>query len=233
MSGKDEQDRYASMLRHEQQAWQDGYVLLAGVDEAGRGPLAGPVAAAACILDPKRPVYGVNDSKKLSAAKRAKLYDQIIRQALSWHVVLIDEMEIDRRNILGATRLAMLQAVSGLDLRPDLLLVDAVNLDDAALPVWPIVRGDAQSVSIAAASILAKVTRDRKMEEYDRLYPGYGFARHKGYGTREHYEALLRLGPCPIHRRTFLRTLDQHAAARCLEEGSETVVPAGEKPVEP
>ncbi len=233
MSGKDEQDRYASMLRHEQQAWQDGYVLLAGVDEAGRGPLAGPVAAAACILDPQNPVYGVDDSKKLSAAKRAKLYDQIIRQALSWHVVLIDEMEIDRRNILGATRLAMQQAVSGLDLRPDLLLVDAVNLDDAALPVWPIVRGDAQSVSIAAASILAKVTRDRKMEEYDRLYPGYGFARHKGYGTREHYEALLRLGPCPIHRRTFLRTLDQHAAARCLEEGSETVFPAGEKTVLP
>ncbi len=202
--------RYERMLLHERQAWMAGYVCLAGLDEAGRGPLAGPVAAAACILDPDRPIYGLNDSKKLSPAARDALYDQITDQALGWSVSLVDAATIDRINILEATCQAMRQSVASLNRQPDLLLVDAVKLGGVPMAVRPIVRGDAESVSIAAASILAKVTRDRLMLEYDRQYPVYGFAGHKGYGTRAHYDALLRHGPCPLHRLTFLKTLEAH-----------------------
>jgi ribonuclease HII len=202
--------RYEKMLAWEQKAQLEGFSVLAGVDEAGRGPLAGPVAAAACVLNPEHRILGLNDSKKLTAARRRHLYEEITASALSWHVALVDAPVIDQINIYQATCQAMRQAIAELGIRPDLLLIDAVRLEGVAVPVWPIIRGDAESVSIAAASILAKVTRDQLMDEYDRIYPEYGFARHKGYGTKEHYAALLKFGPCPIHRMTYLKNLDSH-----------------------
>ncbi len=198
---------YEQMSCFETEARDNGHIRIAGVDEAGRGPLAGPVVAAACILSPDCPILGVNDSKKLSPARREALYQAITQNALSYCVALIEPDEIDRINILQATIRAMRLAVSGLHLTPDLLLVDALNLPDVSMHVQAIIKGDAKSVSIAAASILAKVTRDRLMDAYDVLYPGYGFIRHKGYGTPEHYAAIDRLGITPIHRLTFLKKL--------------------------
>ena len=205
-----DQERYALLNDYENQARQAGYQAIAGVDEAGRGPLAGPVAAAAVILDPDRPILGLNDSKKLSEMKRESLCNQIQAQALAWSVVLVDAAEIDRINILQATKQAMRQAIAGLSLTPDLLLIDAVELDQIRGDVWPIIKGDAKSNSIAAASILAKVTRDRLMHQLDTVYPGYGFARHKGYGTAQHYAAIRQFGLTPIHRLTFLKSLAKH-----------------------
>lgn len=205
-----DQERYALLNDYENQARQAGYQAIAGVDEAGRGPLAGPVAAAAVILDPDRPILGLNDSKKLSEMKRESLCNQIQAQALAWSVVLVDAAEIDRINILQATKQAMRQAIAGLSLTPDLLLIDAVELDQVRGDVWPIIKGDAKSNSIAAASILAKVTRDRLMHQLDTVYPGYGFARHKGYGTAQHYAAIRQFGLTPIHRLTFLKSLAKH-----------------------
>ncbi len=205
-----DQERYALLNDYENQARQAGYQAIAGVDEAGRGPLAGPVAAAAVILDPDRPILGLNDSKKLSEMKRESFYNQIQAQALAWSVVLVDAAEIDRINILQATKQAMRQAIAGLSLTPDLLLIDAVELDQVRGDVWPIIKGDAKSNSIAAASILAKVTRDRLMHQLDTVYPGYGFARHKGYGTAQHYAAIRQFGLTPIHRLTFLKSLAKH-----------------------
>ena len=207
-----EQDGFAGwgLNRYEMAAWSSGYRLIAGVDEAGRGPLAGPVTAAACILDWRQPIKGLNDSKKLTAARRQALFEKITCQAIAWQVAWTDPFEIDKINILNATRQAMYRAVAGLAPRPELVLIDAVKLDRLDLPALSIVKGDALSCSIAAASILAKVTRDRIMEDYDRLYPVYGFARHKGYPTRFHYEQIIRSGPCPIHRRTFLQNLSEH-----------------------
>lgn len=205
-----ELERYEKMLAWEQKAQLEGFSVLAGIDEAGRGPLAGPVAAAACVLNPEHRIPGLNDSKKLTPARRRHLYEEITGSALSWHVALVDAPVIDQINIYQATCQAMRQAIAELGIRPDLLLIDAVRLEGVAVPVWPIIRGDAESVSIAAASILAKVTRDQLMDEYDRIYPEYGFARHKGYGTKEHYAALLKFGPCPIHRMTYLKNLDSH-----------------------
>jgi ribonuclease HII len=207
-----EQEKYEQMLAYERLAWQQGYRLLAGIDEAGRGPLAGPVVAAACILNPEQPILGLNDSKKLTPASRNRLYAQIVSQALAWHVSMVGPDIIDEINILQATCQAMRQAVAGLPLQPGLLLIDAVRLSEVQTTVWPIIRGDALSVSIAAASILAKVTRDRLMDDYEKIYPGYGFSQHKGYGTPEHYAALIKLGPCPIHRQTFLRTVADQLA---------------------
>jgi ribonuclease HII len=206
-----EQERYVLLDQYEEQARARGYRAIAGVDEAGRGPLAGPVAAAAVILDPLRPILGLNDSKKLSASKREHLYDQIRDQALALAVVLVDAAEIDRINILQATKQAMRQAISGLAIQPDLLLIDAVALDQVPSEVWPIIKGDAKSNSIAAASILAKVTRDRLMQTFDSQYPDYGFARHKGYGTAQHYAAIRQFGLTPIHRLSFLKNLSDHA----------------------
>lgn len=205
------QERYVLLDQYEQQARSAGYRAIAGVDEAGRGPLAGPVAAAAVILDPVRPILGLNDSKKLSESRRELLYDQIQNQALAFAVVLVDAAEIDRINILQATRQAMRQAIASLAIQPDLLLIDAVDLDQVPGDVWPIIKGDAKSNSIAAASILAKVTRDRLMQAYDSQYPDYGFARHKGYGTAQHYAAIHQLGLTPIHRTSFLKNLSEHA----------------------
>lgn len=202
-----DQTKYEDMLAYERLAWQQGYTCLAGVDEAGRGPLAGPVVAAACILNPDKPIYGLNDSKKLTPSSRNRLFSQILDNAMAWQIGIVDHHVIDSINILQATCQAMRQAISGLPLKPGLLLIDAVKLSGVDQPVWPIIRGDGLSVSIAAASIIAKVTRDRLMDEFDAIYPEYGFAQHKGYGTPLHYEALTKHGPCPIHRLTFIRSL--------------------------
>ena len=168
-----------------------GTLLIAGIDEAGRGPLAGPVAAGACILPEDTDILYLNDSKKLSAKKRDALYDVIRKEAYAFHVALVDAQRIDEINI-------------GEKVSPDVLVVDAVTIPDLDIPQTGIIKGDARCASIAAASILAKVTRDRLMEEYDRRYPEYGFAAHKGYGTKAHISALRKYGPCPIHRRTFI-----------------------------
>ena len=202
-----DQNKFDEMLAYERLAWQQGYTQLAGVDEAGRGPLAGPVVAAACILDPAKPIYGLNDSKKLTPSSRNRLFSQILETAAAWQIGLADHAVIDNINILQATCQAMRQAIKVLPVKPGLLLIDAVKLTGVEQPVWPIIRGDGLSVSIAAASILAKVTRDRLMDEYDALYPEYGFAQHKGYGTPMHYEALAKYGPCPIHRLTFIKSV--------------------------
>ncbi len=181
------------------------YGRIGGVDEAGRGPLAGPVVAGAVILPEDCEILFLNDSKKLSEKRREELSDEIRDKAVAWNVGLVDYDVIDEINILQATYEAMRQAISGLSVRPDILLNDAVTIPRVDISQVPIIKGDAKSVSIAAASILAKVTRDRLMIEYDRLYPEYGFAKHKGYGTAAHIAAIRTYGPCPIHRRTFIK----------------------------
>jgi ribonuclease HII len=177
--------------------------LVAGVDEVGRGPLCGPVVTAAVILDPARPIAGLNDSKKLTEARREKLFDEIREKALAWCIARAEVEEIDRLNILHATMLAMQRAVEGLSVTPRLALIDGNRCPKLAVPSAPVVKGDSQVPAIAAASILAKVSRDRYMRALDARLPGYGFAQHKGYPTPEHLEALQRLGPCPEHRRSF------------------------------
>ena len=185
----------------------DGCSLICGVDEAGRGPLAGPVAAGAVILPKDCTILYLNDSKKLSEKRREELFLEIREKAVSYSVGIVGPERIDEINILQATYEAMRQAVSGLGVVPDLLLNDAVTIPELAIPQVPIIKGDAKSVSIAAASILAKVTRDHRMEEYDRQFPQYGFAKHKGYGTAAHVAAIREFGPCPIHRRSFLKNI--------------------------
>ena len=174
-----------------------------GVDEAGRGPLAGPVVAAAVILDRRRVPRGIDDSKKLTEAAREGLYDRIVRSSTGWGVGIVDVEEIDRLNIYHATMLAMSRAVDALGIEPGMVLVDGNALPKWRHPARAIVSGDALSRSIAAASIIAKVTRDRMMQEYDGQYPGYGWRQNKGYGTAEHRAALIELGPTPLHRRSF------------------------------
>ena len=190
---------------YEREAFADGVKLVCGVDEAGRGPLAGPVCAAAVILPPGLVIPGLNDSKKLTDKKRRELYDVITAEAVSYGIAFASEKEIDEINILQATFLAMARAMEKLTPQPELALIDGNRAKDFGLPVRTIVKGDSLSASIAAASILAKVTRDRLMEQYDEAYPQYGFAIHKGYGTKRHYEALREFGPSPIHRMTFLK----------------------------
>lgn len=185
----------------------DGCSLICGVDEAGRGPLAGPVTAGAVILPKDCTILYLNDSKKLSEKRREELFLEIREKAVSYSVGIVGPERIDEINILQATYEAMRQAVSGLGVVPDLLLNDAVTIPELAIPQVPIIKGDAKSVSIAAASILAKVTRDHLMEEYDRQFPQYGFAKHKGYGTAAHVAAIREFGPCPIHRRSFLKNI--------------------------
>ena len=190
---------------YEREAFADGVKLVCGVDEAGRGPLAGPVCAAAVILPPGLVIPGLNDSKKLTDKKRRELYDVITAKAVSYGIAFASEKEIDEINILQATFLAMARAMEKLTPQPELALIDGNRARDFGLPVRTIVKGDSLSASIAAASILAKVTRDRLMEQYGEAYPQYGFAVHKGYGTKRHYEALREFGPSPIHRMTFLK----------------------------
>lgn len=200
---KAEDERLAGLLRYENDLWEQGYLLIAGIDEAGRGPLAGPVVAAACILPVQFELPGLNDSKKLSESMREKLFPQIKEQALDYALGSAEPGEIDSLNILQATKLAMRRAVEGLKRRPYFLLIDALELPDILIPQRGIIRGDALSASIAAASVLAKVTRDHLMGELHTLYPKYGFNHNKGYGTPEHLQALRRLGPTPLHRRSF------------------------------
>ena len=192
---------------YEDAAKRDGFGAVCGIDEAGRGPLAGPVFAAAVVLPERAAIEGLNDSKKLSPKKREALYDVIVHTALAWGVGFATEREIDEINILRATFLAMRRAFDGLGIRPDCALVDGDRMPALGVDTRLIVRGDSLSASIAAASILAKVSRDRVMREIDGIYPGYGFARHKGYGTALHIERLRALGPCPVHRKTFLKKI--------------------------
>lgn len=191
--------------------------LVAGVDEVGRGPLCGPVVTAAVILDPARPIQGLNDSKKLSEARREALFDEICEKALAWSVARAEVEEIDRLNILHATLLAMQRAVEGLAVTPRLALIDGNRCPVLSVPSSAVVQGDARVPAIAAASILAKVSRDREMCALDLVYPGYGFAAHKGYGTAVHLEALRRLGPTPLHRRSFAPVRDCLALAEAAE----------------
>jgi len=189
--------------RFESAAWRRGVRCLAGVDEAGRGPLAGPVVAAAVVLEPDGRIKGVDDSKRLLPEERARLYDVIRARALGVGVGVVDHTTIDRINILEATRLAMGQALAALTVEPELVITDFVTVPGLRCPQRNLVEGDRRSASVAAASIIAKVTRDRIMEAADRDYPDYGFGRHKGYATPEHRDALERHGPCPLHRRSF------------------------------
>ena len=186
----------------------DGFLLVCGIDEAGRGPLSGSVYAAACVLPLDFEIEGLNDSKKLSPKKRELLFDIICENAVAYAIASASPAEIDELNILNADMLAMRRALAALSVCPDLALVDGNIARDFPIPAYPVIKGDAISASIAAASILAKVARDRACIEDDRLYPQYGFAKHKGYGTREHMEALRTYGPCPLHRRSFLKFLD-------------------------
>ncbi|CAM5395630.1 Ribonuclease HII OS=Stutzerimonas stutzeri OX=316 GN=rnhB PE=3 SV=1 [Stutzerimonas stutzeri] len=191
--------------------------LVAGVDEVGRGPLCGPVVTAAVILDPLRPIQGLNDSKKLSEARREALFDEIQEKALAWCIARAEVEEIDRLNILHATMLAMQRAVEGLSVLPRLALIDGNRCPVLSVPSAAVVQGDASVPAIAAASILAKVSRDREMQALDLVYPGYGLAGHKGYPTPVHLQALESLGPTPIHRRSFapVRVLLERAAHTC------------------
>lgn len=177
---------------------------ICGIDEAGRGPLAGPVVAGAVILPKDCQILYLNDSKQVSASRRDELFDEIREMAVASAVGIVSPQRIDEINILQATYEATRQAIDGLGITPDMLLVDAVTIPNVSIRQTGIIKGDAKSVSIAAASILAKVTRDRMMEEYDKLYPEYGFAKHKGYGSKQHTDAIHEYGPCPIHRRTFI-----------------------------
>lgn len=199
-----EEKRLAALFQYENRARQLGYTYVAGVDEAGRGPLAGPVVAAAVILPENFILHGLNDSKKVTPQKREELYTQITEAAVAWSVAKSEVSEIDQYNILQATKLAMKRAIMALPLVPDYVLIDALTIEDLLVPQQSIVGGDGVSASIAAASILAKVTRDRYMIELAKSNPGYGFAQHKGYPTKAHRQAIARLGPTRHHRRSFL-----------------------------
>ncbi|MBR2045271.1 MAG: ribonuclease HII [Agathobacter sp.] len=195
--------RTESIKKYEKQ--YDNYLYICGIDEVGRGPLAGPVVAGAVILPKDCDILYINDSKKLSAAKREELYDEIMEKAVATGLGFIGPERIDEINILQATYEAMRQAIGKLDPEPDLLLNDAVTIPGLTMDQVPIIKGDAKSISIGAASIIAKVTRDRLMEEYDRMFPQYGFASNKGYGSAEHIAAIKEYGPTPIHRKSFIK----------------------------
>ena len=195
----------SELWNYEHACYDEGYDIVCGVDEAGRGPLAGPVCAAAVILPRDLQIEGLNDSKKLTDKRRRALFDVITAQAVSYGIAFASEQEIDEINILQATFLAMRRALDQLSVRPAIALIDGNRETDFGLPVRTIVKGDSLSANIAAASVLAKVTRDEFMLEQAQRYPQYGFDVHKGYGTRAHYEALRQYGPCPIHRRSFLK----------------------------
>ena len=196
-----------TMWEIEDSFFEKGITCICGVDEAGRGPLAGPVCAAAVILPPHAEIPGLNDSKKLTDKRRRELYPIIKETALAYGIAFADHREIDDINILQATYLAMERALAQLQIKPELALIDGNRAKDFGVPVQTVVKGDSLSASIAAASILAKVTRDDLMLEMAEKYPDYGFEVHKGYGTKAHYQALLEHGPCPIHRMTFLKKL--------------------------
>ena len=197
-----EKQRIEAMREYEEM--YDTFSYICGIDEAGRGPLAGPVVAGAVVLPKDCRILYVNDSKKLSEKKREMLYDVILNGAVSVGVGIVSPERIDEINILNATYEAMREAINNLTVKPDILLNDAVTIPGVDIEQVPIIKGDAKSLSIASASIIAKVTRDRIMYHYDELYPEYGFAKHKGYGTKLHTDVLKEIGPCPIHRKTFI-----------------------------
>ena len=204
---ENEETRLNNMLKIEKDLYDKGYKLICGIDEAGRGPLCGPVVAAAVILRPDDLIAGVNDSKKISEKKREELYDIIMDRALAVGVGVSDVAMIEEVNILNATKLAMKDAVESLKIRPEYILVDGNQMINTDITGETVVSGDAKSESIAAASIIAKVTRDRMLLDYDKEYPEYGFAKHKGYGTKAHTEAIKTYGLTPIHRESFCRKL--------------------------
>ncbi|NLX01757.1 MAG: ribonuclease HII [Syntrophomonadaceae bacterium] len=198
-----ERKRIRKLKQYEEELWEQGFRYIAGIDEVGRGPIAGPVVVAAVVLPRKTFIAGVNDSKKLSAKKRETLAAEIKAKAISWTVVAVNPPYLDEINILNATRKAMHIAVAELCPRPDFLLIDALKLSDININQQSLIKGDSLSFSIACASILAKVERDASMEYFDVIYPGYDFAKHKGYATRQHIQALMDKGPCSIHRSSF------------------------------
>ena len=201
-----EYDRLTKLKQIEEDLYKNGAKYICGIDEAGRGPLAGPVVVASVIMPKDSMIEGVNDSKKVSEKKREKVYEEIIKEALSYSVGIVDETKIDEINILQATKKGLTNSVKELKITPDIILVDALtNIDTCGIPYKSIIKGDALSYSIAAASIIAKVTRDRIMLGYDKVYPEYGFAKHKGYGTSAHITAIKEYGLCPIHRRSFVK----------------------------
>lgn len=202
-----ENERLEMINAFENEGYQKGYTYIGGIDEAGRGPLAGPVVAAVVVFKPGTKIEGINDSKKLSEAKRDELFDIIKEQALDYGIGIVQKDEIDEYNILNATYMAMKKAINCLKETPDYLLVDAAHVPDVNIDQKSIIKGDSKSISIAAASILAKVTRDSLMYEYDKMYPEYGFASHKGYGTDQHYKAIREHGITPIHRKSFLKNI--------------------------
>ena len=202
-----EEKRLNQLKEYEKNLYEEGVKLIAGIDEAGRGPLAGPVVVGVVILRETSFIEGINDSKKISEAKREKLYEEITNEAVAWSVGIVDETRIDEINILNATKEALTKAISNLKIKPEIILVDALDkIDTLSIPYISIIKGDAKIYSIAAASIIAKVTRDRIIRSYDKIYPEYEFIKNKGYGTAKHIEAIKQYGLCPIHRRSFTKT---------------------------
>ena len=200
-----EEARLIELKKIDKEFFDKGVKYIAGIDEAGRGPLAGPVVVASVILPQESMIEGVNDSKKVSEAKREKLYDLIINEAISYGIGIIYQDEIDEINILQATKKGLTEAIKQMEIKPNIIMVDALNgIDTLGIPYKSIIKGDAKCYSIAASSIVAKVTRDRIMREWDKVYPEYGFGSHKGYGTAKHISAIKEFGPCPIHRRSFI-----------------------------
>lgn len=203
-----EEERLKVLKQQENELRKKGFNKICGIDEAGRGPLAGPVVIASVIMPADSMIEGVNDSKKVSEKKREILYDKIIEQAISYGVAIIGQDEIDEINILNATKKGLTISLQELTVRPDLILVDALeHIDTLGIPYESIIKGDAKCYSISCASIIAKVTRDRIMREWDKVYPEYNFAQHKGYGTAKHIEAIKQYGLCPIHRRSFTKNI--------------------------
>ena len=201
-----EEERLKVLKQHEDELRKKGFKTICGIDEAGRGPLAGPVVVASVIMTEESFIEGINDSKKISEKKREKLYDQIIEEAISYGISIIGQEEIDEINVLNATKRGLTDSLKELKVKPDLIIVDALaHIDTLGIPYESIIKGDAKCYSIAAASILAKVTRDRIMREWDEIYPQYGFKQHKGYGTAKHIQAIYEYGLCPIHRRSFTK----------------------------
>ena len=201
-----ELERLTKLKEIEKDLYQKGFKNICGIDEAGRGPLAGPVVVAGVIMPQDSMIEGVNDSKKVTEKRREKLYDLILEEAISYSVAIIGQDVIDEMNILNATKQGVTEVVDGLDVKPDLILVDALeHINTRGIPYEPIIKGDAKCYNIAAASIIAKVTRDRIMREWDEIYPQYGFINHKGYGTAKHIAAIKQYGLCPIHRRSFTK----------------------------
>ena len=199
-----ELERLTNLKSMEKELYEKGFEYICGIDEAGRGPLAGPVVVAGVIMPKDSMIEGVNDSKKVSEKKREKLYDVILEEAISYSVAIIGQDVIDEINILNATKDGVTKVVEGLDVKPNLILVDALtHIDTKGIPYDSIIKGDAKCYNIASASIIAKVTRDRIMREWDKVYPEYGFEKHKGYGTSAHIEAIKKYGLCPIHRNSF------------------------------